>query len=441
MLTAEDNNRLTGVSAGTPVGELMRRYWHPVLLSTELPNPDCPPVRVRLLGEDFVAFRDTSGQLGIVESRCPHRKVELYFGRNEECGLRCIFHGWKFDVNGNCVDMPNTTEAAAERMKPRAAIKALEVVESNGAIWARFRAPEGEALSEGLSQFPFIGLPDSHVHVSKFLQKTNWAHPLEGAIDTSHFTFLHGPVVAPERHENESPQQARFRWIAEDGAPKMHLINHDAGMAIGAARSADGEGSYWRITQFLMPNMVLTPHAFPGETNFGGTWTPVDDENTWVFNYAYNLQRPLTDQERDDYQSGRRGGIPATDENFYPLANPSNEFMLDREFQASGEPFSFSGVKGVKEQDSVVQYSQGTIHDRTNELLVQTDRAVVYFRRHILEAAQALADGEIPASLKCADVFRVGSGDSISDSDVTFEQVLEERFGSPSGLIAADASS
>ena len=440
MLSAEDNVRLTRVSAGTPVGELMRRYWHPVLLSSELPNPDCPPLRVRLLGEDFVAFRDTSGQVGIVESRCPHRRVELYFGRNEECGLRCIFHGWKFDVNGNCVDMPNTTQAAAEKMKPRATIRALEVVESNSAIWARFRVPDSQELFEGLSKFPFIGLPESHVHVSKFLQKTNWAHPLEGAIDTSHFTFLHGPVRAPKRQADEQPQQARFRWIAEDGAPKMHLIDHDAGMAIGAARSADGERSYWRITQFLMPNMVLTPHAFPGETNFGGTWTPIDDENTWVFNYAYNLHRPLTDKEREDYESGHRGGIPATDESFYPLANPENEFKLDRAFQASGEPFSFSGVKGVKEQDGVVQYSQGTIHDRTNELLVQTDRAVVYFRRHILEAAQAVTDGKLVPSLQNAEVFRVGSGDSLSDLDASFEKVLKERFGSSSGLITSDAS-
>lgn len=439
MWTIEDNRRLTQVSAGTPVGELMRKYWHPVLLSSELPNPDCTPLEVKLFGEEFVAFRDTNGQVGIIDSRCSHRKVGLYWGRNEECGLRCIFHGWKFDVNGNCVDMPNATPRAAENMKPRARIKALEVEERAGTIWVRFPAKDGERLSEGLSHFPFIGLPESHVHISKYLQKTNWAHPLEGAIDTSHFTFLHGPVPIPEKKQGELPQEARFRWIAEDGAPEMNLVQHDAGMAIGAARRADGDSRYWRITQFLLPNIVLTPHAFKGENNFGGAWVPIDDENTWIFNFAYNLERPLTDEERDDYENGRRGGIPVTDENFYPLCNPENEFNIDRELQASGEPYLYSGVRGVKEQDGVVQYSQGKIHDRTGELLVQTDRAVVYFRRRLLEAADAVVEGKMPVSVENGAVFNVGSGDSLSSGDEKFEDVLEERFGSRDGLLVNSA--
>ena len=439
MLSIEENERLTRVSEGTPVGELLRRYWHPILLSAELPAPDCPPVNVRIFGEQFVAFRDSRGTVGVVEARCPHRGAGLYWGRNEECGLRCVFHGWKFDINGNCVDMPNTTPEVAEKMKSRAKIKALQIEESCGAIWGRFPVEAGQELSLGLSHFPFVGLPRSHIHVSKYLQKTNWVHPLEGAIDTSHFTFLHGPVAAPEKKPDERPQEARFRWIAEDGAPIMKLVQHDAGMAIGAARKADDDRYYWRITQFLMPNMVLTPHAFKGETNFGGAWVPIDDENTWIYNFAYNLERPLTEQERDDYENGRRGGIPATDGNFYPLCNPDNEFNIDRKLQASGAPFSSTGVKGVKEQDSVVQYSQGRIHDRSRELLVQTDRAVVYFRRRIFEAADDVADGKLPLSVVDGEIFNVGSGDSLSSRDDRFEDVLEGRFGSTTGRLNASA--
>ncbi len=204
---------------------------------------------------------------------------------------------------------------------------------------------------------------------------------------------------------------------------------------MGAARLADDEQFYWRITQFLMPNMVLTPHAFKGENNFGSTWVPIDDTSTWIYNYAYNLERPLTAEERDDYKSGRRGGIPASDENFYPLANPENDFLVDRELQASGK--SFTGVRGVKEQDSAIQYSQGVIHDRTKELLLQTDLAVSRFREILIEAANGNTNGEPPLGSTSPDYYNVGHGDAVSSRTEEFEQVLLERFGSTTGLLSS----
>lgn len=435
MLTAEENTRLNQVGPGTPCGELMRCYWHPLLLSKELPKPDCPPVRVRFLGEDFVAFRNTEGKVGIVEDRCPHRGVELYWGRNEESGLRCVFHGWKFTVNGECIDMPNTTKEAAERMKPRCGVKAFDIVEKGGAIWGRLPVSKGKETRNEIMQLPFMHLPDSHIFISKYQQNTNWSHPLEGAIDTSHFTFLHGPVPKPEKKENENPSEARYRWIAEDGTPTMNLIHHDAGMAIGAARKADEDALYWRITQFLMPDTVLPPSAFKGENNFGSCYVPQDDENCWVYNFVYNLERPLTDKERAHYGSGGGGGCVPTDENFIPLLNPGNQFNIDRKWQASNEPYSFTGIKGVRVQDALVQYSQGTMHDRTREILVQTDRAVVEFRKLVLNAVTELEKGKLPVSVKNHKAYRVGSGDSVSASDAKFEDVLIQRFGSPTGLL------
>lgn len=434
LITAERNQTLIQTSAQTPMGEVLRRYWHPFLLSSELPKPDCPPVKVHFLGEEFVAFRNSDGDVGAVEPHCPHRRANLFMGRNEECGLRCAFHGWKFDIHGNCLEIPNTTENVARHLKKKAKLFALEIIEKVGVIWARFPSNHSEkSHPPELSRFPFVGLPESHVHISKYLQKTNWVHAAEGAIDTSHFTFLHGPLPAREKTEGETPHIARFRWIKEDGAPTMNLQEHEAGMAVGAARLADDEQYYWRITQFLMPNMVLTPHAFRGENNFGSTWVPIDDVSTWVYNYAYNLERPLTPEERDDYENGRRGGIPASDENFYPLANPENDFLVDRELQASGK--SYTGVLGVKEQDSAIQYSQGVIHDRTKELLVQTDLAVSRFREILLKAAADIANGEAPLGSLAPDHYNVGHGDTVSPRTETFEKVLLERFGSKTGLL------
>src|SRR2546421_2993690 len=191
MLSREDNELLTRVDRGTPMGTTMRRYWIPALLAWELPAPDCPPVRVKLLGEELVAFRDTQDRIGLIDDYCPHRRTSLFFGRNEECGLRCVYHGWKFDVGGRCVDMMNEPEHL--NFKEKISVTSYPTVESGGVIWAYLGPPE---LRPPLPTFAWAQAPATHRHVSKVIQETNWLQGLEGGVDTSHAPILHRVLKA-----------------------------------------------------------------------------------------------------------------------------------------------------------------------------------------------------------------------------------------------------
>ncbi|MCH6546129.1 MAG: Rieske 2Fe-2S domain-containing protein [Deltaproteobacteria bacterium] len=184
MLSREDNERLTRTGRGTPMGDLMRRYWIPAMLTWELPEPDCPPIRVRLLGEDLVAFRDTNGVVGVLDNHCPHRRASLFFGRNEECGLRCVYHGWKYDVDGHCVDQMNEPI----QFKDKVHLAAYPTIEQGGAIWAYMGPTE---LQPPPPMFAWTQVPSSHRHVTKVVQDCNWLQGLEGGIDTSHAQILH----------------------------------------------------------------------------------------------------------------------------------------------------------------------------------------------------------------------------------------------------------
>ena len=186
MLSVHQNEVVTRVEAGTPMGELMRRYWQPVLMSRELPEPECPPVRVRILGEELVAFRNTSGRVGLVDEWCAHRRTSLWLGRNEEDGLRCVFHGWKYDVTGQCVDMPN--ELPQFDFKEKVRIKAYPTQEMGSVIWA-YLGPEDKQPPP--PSFEWTRQPETHLHVSKGIQECNWLQALEGGLDSIHTSFLH----------------------------------------------------------------------------------------------------------------------------------------------------------------------------------------------------------------------------------------------------------
>jgi phenylpropionate dioxygenase-like ring-hydroxylating dioxygenase large terminal subunit len=189
MLSVEENALLTQTASGTPMGETMRRYWIPAVLSWEIPEPDCPPVRVQLLGEKLLAFRDTSGRIGLVDEFCPHRRASLWFGRNEVCGLRCVYHGWKFDVEGNCVDQMNEPEQFKDKIR----LTAYPTVELGGVIWTYMGPPE---LQPPLPKFEWTQVPESHRVVTKVWQECNWLLALEGGIDTSHAPILHRTLRA-----------------------------------------------------------------------------------------------------------------------------------------------------------------------------------------------------------------------------------------------------
>jgi phthalate 4,5-dioxygenase oxygenase subunit len=447
MLNRKDNETLTQTDRGTPMGELFRSYWLPVALSEELPERDGAQVRVHVLGESLLAFRDTDGRVGLVEPRCPHRGADLYFGRNEEGGLRCAYHGWKFDVSGRCLDMPIVPAEAARTMCAKTRIRAYPTQEWGGMVWAYLGTLAEGAEPPPLPQMEFALVPERHRYVSKKLQECNWAQAAEGGIDTAHFSFLHMPVARSEEEFSEralravrgynaqTMSQDHVRWMREDPRPRYHVKRHPAGMVLGASRQADAGEHYWRIAQFLMPCHGYTPSAAEGQTYHGQSWVPIDDRSCWIFCYSWNPDRPLTPEEIASYDSG--GAVyPARDARYVALRNRANEYLLDRGMQKSE---NFTGIEGVSEQDAAIQDSQGRIADRSREMLGPTDIAVVQFRRLMLQSAGAAAKGDAPPGRDDPGAYLVRGGGVIAPAAEDFDAVMRRRFADELGRVPARA--
>lgn len=432
MLSREDNELLTRTGPDTAMGRYFRRFWQPVALSRELPEPDGPPLRVRIMGEDLVAFRNSKGVVGLVDARCPHRGANLYYGRNEDCAIRCVYHGWKFDAEGRPVELPNVPPGT--RYHETIRLRAYPTREYGEIVWA-YLVPFDE-ISGPLPEVPaleFGALPASHRYVTKKLQECNWAQSIEGALDTSHFSFLHMP--APGVPSNENPDapadEKRLRWIRNDPLPEFSILEHEVGFVVGGARRADGQERYWRIAQFALPAHSTTPSTLPGETHFGYTWVPIDDESCWIYTYAWNPERPFTSDDVARFKAGH-GVIAEVDEHFVPVRNRSNEYLIDRDLQKHK---TFTGVRGVAEQDAMIHDSQGRIADRTREHLCSSDAAVVRFRRTVLSQAKALAAGEEPKAPWLHEAYKLRSGSWMASEGVSFEEVMIERFGHRHGRV------
>ena len=428
MLTKAQNETLTRTGPGTAMGALFRRFWVPVLLSRELAEPDGPPVRVRLMGEDLIAFRDSAGRVGLVEPRCPHRGSNLYFGRNEAGGIRCAFHGWKFDVAGKCLEIPTMAADAPtyEHLRARAGIVAYPTREWGECVWAYLGPAEA---TPPLPELEFALVDPAHRYVSKKLQQCNWAQAAEGAIDTAHFSFLHAPVGEAAMARLPPGYAEQVRWMADDGAPRYTVVEHEAGLVLAGVRRADAGDSYWRVAQWLMPNHSLAPGGMAGQTYHGQTWVPIDDTSCWIFTYSWNPERPLSEGERAAYASG--GAVHSeVDADYVPLRRRENDYLIDRDLQKRE---SFTGIKGISEQDAAIQDSQGLIHDRTREMLGPTDLGVVRFRALMLKAASELEAGRAPGWAMRPEAYRVRSGLIVTPEALPFDAVMTRRFGHPKG--------
>jgi phthalate 4,5-dioxygenase oxygenase subunit len=412
MLRAEENEYVTRVGPGTPMGGLMRQYWVPALLSSELPKPDCPPVRVMLLGEKLIAFRDTEGRVGLLDNFCPHRGASFFYARTEECGLRCVYHGWKFDVDGRCVDMPS--EPAESTFKDKVSAKAYPCQERGGVVWA-YMGPRESAPP--LPDLEANQLPAEQTWVTAIQRECNWLQGLEGDIDTAHIGFLH---FGHNRAEDETEGTFRY-YTLKDRAPRYAVLDTDYGSMYGAYRPAGPGELYWRIAQFLFPFYTMTPTGLLGRQIIARAWVPMDDEHMILYTMVL---RPSADTEMT---RARQGGsrpelLPNTTGwygRFRLAANESNDYQLDRDRQEHDE--EYSGITGVHLQDQAITESMGPIYDRTQEHLGSSDAMVIRVRRRLIASARALAEsGAVPPGAERPEVYQQRSGGVILGEDANW---------------------
>jgi phthalate 4,5-dioxygenase oxygenase subunit len=421
MLSANDNDVLSRVGPGTPAGTLMRQYWIPALMSSELPSPDCPPTRLRLLGENLIAFRATSGAVGIVQNSCPHRGASLFFGRNEEEGLRCVYHGWKFDVNGACVDMPS--EPAESNFKNKVRALAYPTRERGGAIWTYMGTRTGDDLPPLPDIEPNM-LPEGIYQVDKVMRDCNWFQGLEGDIDTSHLAYLHLGAVKPE---DATPGTFDYYTVA-DRAPRYDVHETEFGTSYGTYRPAEADTYYWRVAHYLFPFYTMIPTGVLGVQVLVRAWVPLDDEHMMFWSFSDPRTRafgqgaapgtPEANGRGRPTPTGRAGAngrmqfLPDSTDwlgKFRLTQNRANDYGIDRVLQKSGE--NYTGIPGIHQQDQAITESMGTISDRTHEHLGTSDAMVIRTRRRVINAAKALTNqGVIPPGVDDPTIYHQRSG-------------------------------
>ena len=417
MLSAEDNEILTRVGPGTPMGSLLRRYWIPACLSSEVAEPDGPPARVRLLGEDLVAFRDTSGRVGLVEEQCPHRGASLFYGRNEECGLRCTYHGWKFNVTGQCVDQRSELHPFADRVR----ITSYPVHESGGIIWALLGVPLGDpAPVTPFRDFGTDSLPSPLAAANKEVIHCNWVQSMDGDLDTAHISSLHQfdaisdiPDDGTDKPGYPSGYQSMRFWRHDPRA----LIEVDEtwhGFRYAGIRVTPNGHRHARVTAYIFPaSTIIAQIPFSTRQIFV---VPVDDYTTYRYNFT--TQPP---QNPRGYGGPVFFTHPAYPFEMMPTSGivprrytRANDYQVDRSAQKG---VSYSGIRDFRSQDAMATETAGPIYDRTREHLGSTDVAVIRMHRLLLRAARALARDSSAALPAVTGDFRSIRG---------AEKVLEE---------------
>jgi nitrite reductase/ring-hydroxylating ferredoxin subunit len=406
VLKPEENERLTRVGPGTPMGNLLRRYWQPALLAEELPEPDGPPVRVRLLGEDLIAFRDTTGAIGLVEAYCPHRRAPMFFGRNEDRGLRCVYHGWKFDRTGACVDMPS--EPPDSLFKTKVAIGSYPTHEAGGIVFAYLGPPE---TNPGPPDYELLRAPATHRHVGKTSQECNWLQALEGGIDSTHFSYLHCMDLAD-----------RSAFTNRDKAPRIESERTAYGLAGATIHRLDERTAYVRTNHYILPAWSIraritdragNPELLP--TLSGHIWVPIDDEHCWVYNWlcSYDPARPVPQSVWIEREISNGRG-PADKLPGYRLRwDRDNDYGLDRGLQKT----TFTGIRGANLQDVAIQEGMGAILDRSHEHLAPSDRGIILMRQLLLEAVATVERGETPRGADPATYRDVRAADFVVPLD------------------------
>ncbi|HEX9463940.1 MAG TPA: Rieske 2Fe-2S domain-containing protein [Alphaproteobacteria bacterium] len=426
MLRKEQNELVTRTGPGTPMGQLFRCYWLPVLQADELPENDCPPVRVKVLSERLLAVRDSQGRFGLIDEFCAHRGVSLWFGRTEENGIRCPYHGWKYDVTGQCVEVPS--EPAENGFCKKIKLTSYPLVERGGILWTYMGPPEKQPP---LPEFEVLMVPPSHRFIAKRLQECNWLQALEGGIDSSHVSFLHsGALKQDPLFKGAKGNEYNFN----DAKPVFEVVESVGGLYVGARRNAENGNYYWRITPWVMPNFTMIPPRGNYSVH-GHWWVPIDDENCWTWSFDYCVNRPLTADEVRQMNDGKGIYVKYVPGTFRPAQNKDNDYLVDRAAQKAG--LTYSGVEGIAMQDASLQESMGPIVDRSKENLVSTDNGIIMARHRLMRAAKALADkGAVPPGVDPAHQ-RVRSASVVLPPGQTYAEGAKDALSVKPGIAHA----
>jgi phthalate 4,5-dioxygenase oxygenase subunit len=429
VLTAEENELLTRVGSETPMGKLLRRYWMPALMSDEL-EADGAPKRVELLGENLVAFRDTKGRVGVMDEACPHRGASLVLARNEECGLRCLYHGFKIDVTGKIVDTP--AEPEESDFKDRIKHIAYPVREAGGMVWAYLGPRDAQPA---FPSFEWLTFPPEQIYVMKLVQGTNWVQGVEGLVDSAHIHYLHSRFFgAPENvgipgAATSSSELITAAGATLDGRPRLEIENTHYGFRYAAIRRpiVDRETRrHLRITHFVAPFYALLPSVYASRSSLQ-FFVPMDDVTTAQYFVAYSFKEPLTDKFRE--QLALMNGRSQLGSGFRPRGNRSNNWLQDRDSMKSE---SGTGIDGVALEDVAVQESMGAIYDRTKEHVGTSDVAVIRMRRILIDAARRLQRGETQGLIGFSGAFEALRGlDCTAPVEIPWQALDENRGQAP----------
>jgi phenylpropionate dioxygenase-like ring-hydroxylating dioxygenase large terminal subunit len=414
----------------------MRRYWIPALLSWELAEPDCPPVEVRLLGEELVAFRTTDGTAALIDAACPHRRVNLFWGRNEENGLRCVYHGWKFDATGQCVDMPS--EPASSNFKDRVRVTAYPTYETGGVVWA-YMGPAEKKPEPPL--YEWTQVPPEQRGLSKVWEECNWLQSMEGGIDAGHAPILHRAI-------NPATQQpGGFRGMrTQPGFATTEEVEPTNHGVMSARLSELSDGKVWvRINQFVMPFHTFFPAEIYDPKSEGGIeykpfinghiFVPMDDENTMTYNWIGRFAgAPFSADEIRAHEHAKGRGEGELLANFRKKRNQDNDWLIDRRIQKTE---TYTGIAGNHNQDHAVQESMGPIVDRTKENLVSTDNGIIMARHRLIRAAKAFVEkGVMPPGID-PEHQKVRSVAIVLPADVPYKEGAKEALKAKPGVAPA----
>ncbi len=381
---------------GTPMGELMRQYWIPAALSGEL-EADGPPVRLMLLGEKLIAFRDSSGRVGIMDHRCPHRCASLFYGRNEENGLRCVYHGWKYDTQGHCVDQANLPER--QQFNDRVRAKAYLAAERNGVVWAFMGEP---AKAPELPPFEACFARPEQVQLRFVQRHCNWLQAVEGDLDTSHVGLLHFGAAQPTKELDRDHQD-----LVVNRAPEYKVTETPFGLTYGAHRPSPTVpgGTYWRVAHFLFPFWIMPPVASLADNVMVRAFVPMDDEHCMFVGFeakAYMRQNDRPGLPGAHIRDALRPNTSDWFGRFHLVQDEDNDYQIDRELQRAK---SYTGIDGIHVQDQAVTESMGGIVDRSFENLAPSDIAVARNRRMLLNTLRAFKDGARPPAADRPELY------------------------------------